>query len=797
MNIGLPMRSVVLFGSIGFLILLVSSGDWLADRLAIREPDSMLESRLEAFIRQEMVDKRIPGLSISIVADQNTLMEAGYGMANPESSTPASPYTVYRGGSLAQIFTTIAVLQRVELHKIDLDAPISEYLPRFMPYNPYGLPLTLRQILSHQSGLVSEPPLGHTYDNSSPTLAETVNSINQTTIVYPPETFTKYSNAGFAVAGHLLETMLEKPFEQHMRAILDRMYLKRTSFTSRFDLKNKLATGHIYTFDSRRMETPVFELGNAPAADIYTTASDLGAFLKVLFADGLSPNGRILDAESFEQMWTVQLSTARRQLPYALGFAMSVFENERRASLSSSMHGFSGRLDLLPDRDLGIAILANSEQADVALERIAQYAFQLLSAQAEERPAPYPPLHPAPDEPTRSRAIGYYAGNPSLTISEAGDELYLYRDLSRFRLRQSGDSLIVDDPYRYGPILIVDGVTLFFEQQLYQKRGNPVYTPAPTHFEELRGFYGPVEYPLYITDHNGRLFGIKNYRKLYALNETARDTFSLPDDGMYGGEQLIFLRDEAGQITGAEFGNMVLPRQSLNNELFAYSTLPLIEKVSANMSPAVSTQPVELPAQMPSELVDLALIDPLLNIDMPLASPDNIFGEQIYGEARALLQKPLAEALFRIQREIRRRGFELIIYDAYRPWHISKAIWESVPDSLKFFFDDPDEGPCQNRGAAVSLGFFELATSERLPMPTDYGIFSSHTFADSPLPDSRLRWNRDVLRRTMETEGFRVSPTKWWHFIHESCEAYPIINEPFSQIDQQGMLRQQRIFTID
>ena len=152
------MRSVVLFCSIGFLVAVVTSGDWLSEQLALREDNSMLEDRIHGLITREMTDNDIPGLSVSIVLDQSTLMEAGFGMANLEAQIPATPHTVYRGGNLAQIFTVIAILQRAEHRKLDLDMPVSAYLPQFLPYNKYGLQLTMRQMLSHQSGLPPNHP---------------------------------------------------------------------------------------------------------------------------------------------------------------------------------------------------------------------------------------------------------------------------------------------------------------------------------------------------------------------------------------------------------------------------------------------------------------------------------------------------------------------------------------------------------------------------------------------------------------------------------------------------------------
>lgn len=792
------MRSAVLICSLGFLVLIVNAGDWLADKLVLRTDDSFLENSLSILINRELDDKQVPGLAISVIDDQNVLFEDGFGYADPANNAEATEYSVFQAGAVAQLLTTIAILQRVEHGKLDLDAPISDYLPEFKPSNPYGLDLTLRQILSHQSGLVTEPPVGHYYDNSAPALADIVASLNQTTIVFPPETFTKYSNAGFAVAGHVLESSLEKPFEQHMRAVLDRMHLMRTSFAPRLDLRTKLATGHTMTLDNRVVPQPAFEIPNGPANNLYTTVNDLGAFLSVLFADGLSPNGSILDAEAFEQMWTIQLSTARKDIPFGLGFAVSIFNNERRATITSNAHGFSARVDLLPDRDLGVAVIANLEHTDAVLEKIASYALSIALAQKMEEPTPSFPGTLPPDSNMVARTVGYYVNNAPLHIQQSDQNLYLYQDFNRYKLRQKGDSLVVDDHHSFGPYLLSDGLTLEYNESLYSKRNTAVPGAGQSVYGMYEGEYGLPENPMTVVEKRNRLFLLDSWNAVFPLQPENNDTFALPVDGMYGGEKVVFQRDVEGNVVSAMLANMPLPKldQSIHEQLL--TTVPLIGPISASApSGDMPAEVANRAGSKSSELVDLTMVDPLFNVDMRYATQNNLLRTQLYPESRPLLQKPVAEAIFKIQRQIRRIGFEFVVYDTYRPWYISERIWTSIPDSLNHYFSNPYQNVCQNNGTAVSLGLYELETGTALPMPTEVDVLATEAYADSPLPSEQLRWNRDFLRRLMESEGFAVASDKWWHFTHKSCADYAVMNDPIDKVPFITGTELQRIFTVE
>ncbi len=92
---------------------------------------------LDSLIQREMADKELPGVSIALVDNQQIVWQHGFGFSNPQTKTPITADTVFRVGSVSKLFTDIAVMQLVEQKKLNLDAPISNYLPDFKPKNPF------------------------------------------------------------------------------------------------------------------------------------------------------------------------------------------------------------------------------------------------------------------------------------------------------------------------------------------------------------------------------------------------------------------------------------------------------------------------------------------------------------------------------------------------------------------------------------------------------------------------------------------------------------------------------------
>jgi D-alanyl-D-alanine dipeptidase len=188
------------------------------------------------------------------------------------------------------------------------------------------------------------------------------------------------------------------------------------------------------------------------------------------------------------------------------------------------------------------------------------------------------------------------------------------------------------------------------------------------------------------------------------------------------------------------------------------------------------------------ELVELTTLDPSIHMDIRYATTNDFLGTPVYTQARAFLQRPAAEALVRALHKLRPLGYGLLIHDAYRPWYVTKIFWDATPPEGKIFVADPSQGSRHNRGCAVDLTLYDLATGKAIEMPGTYDEMSPRSFPDYPGGTSLQRWHRDLLRRAMEAEGFTVYEHEWWHFDYKDWHEYPILNIKFEDLHSgQGL----------
>ena len=188
---------------------------------------------------------------------------------------------------------------------------------------------------------------------------------------------------------------------------------------------------------------------------------------------------------------------------------------------------------------------------------------------------------------------------------------------------------------------------------------------------------------------------------------------------------------------------------------------------------------------MKPDLVNLATLDPTIKLEIRYATNRNFLGAPLYLEARAFLQRPAAEALVRASNHLHALGYGLLIYDAYRPWYVTKMFWDGTPDDKKIFVANPKAGSRHNRGCAVDLTLYDLKSGQPVEMTGGYDEMSERSYPTYPGGTSLERWHRDLLRQAMEAEGFKVQRFEWWHFDYQGWRQYPILNLSFEQLDRQ------------
>ncbi|KAB2964485.1 MAG: M15 family metallopeptidase, partial [Thermoanaerobaculia bacterium] len=127
-------------------------------------------------------------------------------------------------------------------------------------------------------------------------------------------------------------------------------------------------------------------------------------------------------------------------------------------------------------------------------------------------------------------------------------------------------------------------------------------------------------------------------------------------------------------------------------------------------------------------------------------------------------------------------GLGLLVYDAYRPWRVTKRFWDRTPRAQRAFVAHPRQGSRHNRGCAVDLTLVDLATGRSLPMPSEYDEFSARAHPSYAGGTAEERAHRDLLRAALEAEGFTVYENEWWHFDFAGWERYPVLDLPFEAL---------------
>jgi len=525
--------------------------------------------RLQRVAADVLAEGFVPGVSIALVDDQKTISSRGFGWANARRKTPATGQTVYRAGSISKLFTALAAAQLAEQGKLDLDGPVSQYDPNFRIVNPFAdaVPVTLRQLMCHRSGMVRESPVGGYFDASGPTLAATVGSIVPCVLVHPPNTRTRYSNVGPSIVGHVVGQLSGVPFEAYQQAHLLRpMGMTSSGFVLSDAMRSRLAVARMDVADGRggfrTIEAPHFELGTLPAGNLYTTAGDLARFLSVLLAEGASQGKAIVKPATLREMLTVQLSSEKAG--FGLGFHVDRFRGHRSIGHTGAVYGFTSSVRFLPDVKLGVVVLSSADLALGPVRRLSETALSLLLEAKLGTPLPQEKTAPMPAEPAACageyESEGYWA-----RIEAEGGSLRGSISGAAIRLVPTGP----DEFLAHGPQLHREPVAFHREAgrvvafstlgQRFRRVDAAAVPKPPGDWHKLLGSYGPDFIPLVVTLRHGHLYAMTENMADYRLVPVNRAVFRFPV-GLYEDEHLVFQLGPDGRVHGVILANMELAR---------------------------------------------------------------------------------------------------------------------------------------------------------------------------------------------------------------------------------------------
>ena len=359
---------------LAFALLILLAGDafWRWQTAPPRKPDAIplgdygytvdyAEYRIERLMKQY----HLPSTAVSLIDDQNIIWQETFGLANIEENIPATPDTVYKMWSVAKLFTAVETMRLVEEGLVDLDAPITDYLPDFALQSRFSdsEPITIRSILAHHSGLprnecraITSPP--GAYD----ALGELVASLPDCYAIAPVGYRYKYTNIGPDTLGHIIQEMRGQPFAHTMQEnLLTPIGMENSAFLSAdipaptdVALGYEYYKGDYYPYEQR-------DIPELPSGNLYATLTDMSAFAQFVFRDGEADGEQIINPETLRLMFEDQYPHQHYPQPMGLGWKTAhVFGDELLVWHDGGpVEGISSLVALLPERKLGVVLFAN------------------------------------------------------------------------------------------------------------------------------------------------------------------------------------------------------------------------------------------------------------------------------------------------------------------------------------------------------------------------------------------------------------------------------------------------------
>jgi zinc D-Ala-D-Ala dipeptidase len=186
------------------------------------------------------------------------------------------------------------------------------------------------------------------------------------------------------------------------------------------------------------------------------------------------------------------------------------------------------------------------------------------------------------------------------------------------------------------------------------------------------------------------------------------------------------------------------------------------------------------PTPTTHDLVNVASINPRIKLDIRYATKNNFTKKKIYKSAQCYARRAVAEKLDLIQKELEKKGYGLLIWDAYRPLSAQRILWNIVPDER--YVMPPEKGSRHNRGNAIDCTLVDK-NGQELAMPTGFDDFSEKAHTNYMDLSPEVIANRTMLAKIMTKHGFMPMKYEWWHFDFKGWEKDPILDIAIEVLD--------------
>lgn len=363
---------------------------------AFQHGDMNEDAQLAEFVADQAATLRVPGVAVGVWAGGRETY-ACHGVTNIDNPLPVDRETMFVIGSVSKTFTATALMRVVADGRVELDAPVRRYIPEFRLADEHAAAeITVMELLNHTAGLDWGPAVDTGEGDDA--LAAYVAALARSTPIAAPGTRASYSQAGFNVAGRILENVTGQTFERAVGELLfEPLGLSHSAYGANEVMTRRFAVGHNARADTSLAVASQWKDCRAhnPGGGVVSSPADLLRWARFHLGDGRVEGGmRLLPVQLLRRMRTPTVELRGSTLGDAIGIGWFLRDVEGVATIGhgGSANGQFADLLIAPDRDFAIAVMSNAgPDSGLAFNHaVLQRALQHYLGLVERGPEPLP-----------------------------------------------------------------------------------------------------------------------------------------------------------------------------------------------------------------------------------------------------------------------------------------------------------------------------------------------------------------------------------------------------------------------
>ena len=401
---------------------------------------------IESELEQLVLEQRLPGLCVGIVVDQELAWSRGLGTRDLGTGEPADQHTLHRVASITKTLTTAAVLQLRDRGGLSLDDTLQQHIPEFASAREVAGrrdDVTLRRLLTHRAGLVTETPLPTWSTSEFPSRDEILEALADTEIVLPADHAFKYSNLAFGLLGEVIARVSGQDyFEYVQQHLLEPLQMTDSIYWLPADQRDRMAVGYSPDlFRDQLKPAPHVGLGGVAACgQLHSSVADLARWISLQFRTrDRAVAGDVLDEPTLREFHQPQYSEPDWSAAQCLGWRSLRVGNTVYHGHGGGIFGFSSQILFSQQHRLGAIVLANLWPYPL-IQPITVRILERLLGNPDLPPLEPPAINPSEttssrptaaetsvDSPSTDDRAGLYVAEPGVPVHVAnrGGDLHL------------------------------------------------------------------------------------------------------------------------------------------------------------------------------------------------------------------------------------------------------------------------------------------------------------------------------------------------------------------------------------